>query len=736
MPTRRTSHRRRRTAASWIDESRWVTSTACRSSGPDSWERRHHRGRRRGPARAHRSAGCVAGLRAIRADRPPSLDARRLRPDLPGRLPGGHGEHGSTGGDRRTRRAAARAEDRRRWTGGRRHRVSRRRRHQGPSDSPQARGSLSPAAPPAIYVPMDARIDVVGDVDEARAGLYSIDDEGWDTVRLPIDLLEGTPEVPQDPGLRQLAVDINVRTGAGDWRDTTRFFFLIIVFDPYSTLEPPSVEPLPIVVESPDGGAEVTSPITVSGTIDLLGSSVTIRVIDAINNRVGETSLGIDCVTGCRGDFSIEVPYAVGSRQPGEVWIVAEDANGARTYNVRIPVTLSPGADDPIAESLEGEWTDPNGDPVPDGLPGGEPLVLHTFEGADHCGWTSITFFNLSWPVGSEDGPLRQYMRDPMDLFADVPFEPEATLPADATASGYHRGDWELWIADSDGDGIYLVRGDPRGRRDGRAVGAHIADRMRLRGGSDSAGRRRKGQLAAGGVDRPPARVAHRHVDLRALQHVDEPADPRRRTTRQPDSRASGSAGSGSRARRAGARSARADSACSSVSFDPVDHRPLDRRPAVRGDTPRRHRVLERRQRIEVVRWDELRAELIARRVEARPRARPAGARWSDAGCPGTSPTVETVTWRAPSPNACGSVSRAIDAKTCRSFASGSPMPMNTTFVRRCGVVSGRLAPLPAAPTPPAPRSHPPSGCSADPSVRWRRTCSPSRTRTATTRRP
>ena len=56
-----------------------------------------------------------------------------------------------------------------------------------------------PTAPRAIYVPVDARIHVVGDVDEARAGLYGIDDDGWDTLRLPIDLLEGSPEVPRGP---------------------------------------------------------------------------------------------------------------------------------------------------------------------------------------------------------------------------------------------------------------------------------------------------------------------------------------------------------------------------------------------------------------------------------------------------------------------------------------------------------------------------------------------------------
>ena len=40
-----------------------------------------------------------------------------------------------------------------------------------------------------------------------------------------------------------------------------------------------------------------------------------------------------------------------------------------------------------------------------------------------------------------------------------------------------------------------------------------------------------------------------------------------------------------------------------------------------------------------------------------------------------------------------GAVGEPFDrANTCRSFASGSPIPMNTTFPSRCGVVGGRRA--------------------------------------------
>ena len=48
---------------------------------------------------------------------------------------------------------------------------------------------------------------------------------------------------------------------------------------------------------------------------------------------------------------------------------------------------------------------------------------------------------------------------------------------------------------------------------------------------------------------------------------------------------------------------------------------------------------------------------------------------------PGTMPTVETVRWRAERPSA--PCSRSIAPHTAASLASGSPIPMNTTFETR-----------------------------------------------------
>ena len=242
---------------------------------------------------------------------------------------------------------------------------------------------------------------------------------------------------------------------------------------PTSTSEPsdPPVDPVPldpIEVTQPARGATVTSPVTISGTADVFEATVSIRIVDAVNNVIAETFATATCGSGCRGDYSIEVPYSVNTEQPGEIQVFEVSAeDGSRVSTVRVPVTLAPGPEDPIATAVEGDWTAPDGTVAPTGDPG-EPLVLHMYEGMEHCGWTSITVLSVGWPVGGTDGSgdtTRQYVRDPQGLLGsmtDGTFRADASLPEDAADTGYHRGDWQLWVAPSDADrAVYVVNADP-----------------------------------------------------------------------------------------------------------------------------------------------------------------------------------------------------------------------------------------------------------------------------------
>ena len=218
-----------------------------------------------------------------------------------------------------------------------------------------------------------------------------------------------------------------------------------------------------ITVTAPAPGAEVSSPVRIEGDADVFEATVSIRIFDATNNLIADTFTTATCGTGCRGDFAADVPFSVGQEQPGVIQVFEVSAqDGSRINSVRIPVTLVPGGPDPVAAELEGTWTDPTGTPAPDGLEG-RPLVIHTIEGPDHCGWTSVTMLHLGWPLGTETdgGSFRQYLRDPDGVLADqvrAAYEAGAALPPDAQPSGYRIGDWELWTsASDDGRAVYLA---------------------------------------------------------------------------------------------------------------------------------------------------------------------------------------------------------------------------------------------------------------------------------------
>jgi hypothetical protein len=226
-----------------------------------------------------------------------------------------------------------------------------------------------------------------------------------------------------------------------------------------------------IEVTAPTSGDEVSPPVTVTGTAEVFEGTVTIWIVDQTGNRIANTFTTTTCGGGCRGEFSVDVPYSVGAAQAGTIWVFEESAeDGRRLHTVRIPVMLTPGTADPVADALEGQWTDEQGNPLPDGTSeaDGYALVAHTLEGPDHCGWTSATFLHLGWPLGTVahgSEHIRQYLRDPQGVLADVqsePFELDARLPDDAAFSGFRRGAWQIWTAPSDIDeAIYLVNDDP-----------------------------------------------------------------------------------------------------------------------------------------------------------------------------------------------------------------------------------------------------------------------------------
>jgi Immunoglobulin-like domain of bacterial spore germination len=212
----------------------------------------------------------------------------------------------------------------------------------------------------------------------------------------------------------------------------------------------------PIVVTSPRPGDAVTSPVTIAGTADVFEATVSIRIVDAVGNVVAETFTTATCGTGCRGEFSTQVPFAVAEEQAGEIVVYEASAqDGGPINEVRIPVTLLPGDNLEDARAFVGRWTDDQGQSVPED-------VLTVYFGAEHCSWGDIVFLRLGTNARTDqDAPT--YIRDTTGELADLSRGTWAIvrdLPRGAAFAGIRTGAWELWTDPSDPDAVFLVNGD------------------------------------------------------------------------------------------------------------------------------------------------------------------------------------------------------------------------------------------------------------------------------------
>jgi len=98
-----------------------------------------------------------------------------------------------------------------------------------------------------------------------------------------------------------------------------------------------------ITVQSPVIGAQVSSPVTVSGTADVFEAVVSVRVLDAAGHEITRTFTNASCGTGCRGDYSVAVSFSVPHVEHGTVEVFESSAKNGQPVNVqRIPVTLEP----------------------------------------------------------------------------------------------------------------------------------------------------------------------------------------------------------------------------------------------------------------------------------------------------------------------------------------------------------------------------------------------------------
>jgi hypothetical protein len=98
-----------------------------------------------------------------------------------------------------------------------------------------------------------------------------------------------------------------------------------------------------ITVQSPPIGAQVTSPVTVTGTADVFEAVVSMRILDSAGNEIARTFTTASCGTGCRGDYSVAVSYLVPRTEHGTIEVFESSAKNGLPVNVQlIPVILTP----------------------------------------------------------------------------------------------------------------------------------------------------------------------------------------------------------------------------------------------------------------------------------------------------------------------------------------------------------------------------------------------------------
>ena len=103
-----------------------------------------------------------------------------------------------------------------------------------------------------------------------------------------------------------------------------------------------------IVVASPEPGASVSSPVTISGTASVFEGTVQLRIVDAGGEVIARAFTTASAGAPERGDFSKEVEFTVGDAQDGVVEVFEqnvaspEESPGRRLFTVEVPVQLEP----------------------------------------------------------------------------------------------------------------------------------------------------------------------------------------------------------------------------------------------------------------------------------------------------------------------------------------------------------------------------------------------------------
>ena len=103
-----------------------------------------------------------------------------------------------------------------------------------------------------------------------------------------------------------------------------------------------------IVVESPEPGASVSSPVTISGTASVFEGTLQVRILDADREEIGRGFTTASPGAPERGAFSEGIEFTVDEAQDGVVEVFEqnvaspEESPERELFTVEVPIHLEP----------------------------------------------------------------------------------------------------------------------------------------------------------------------------------------------------------------------------------------------------------------------------------------------------------------------------------------------------------------------------------------------------------
>jgi Immunoglobulin-like domain of bacterial spore germination len=102
-----------------------------------------------------------------------------------------------------------------------------------------------------------------------------------------------------------------------------------------------AVEDPAIAIETPFVDSEIGSPVSVTGTAEVVDAALTVRVLGEDGNELAAIAVRASCGDGCRGTFGTELFYFVERRQHGAIEVSGIGGDGERAL-ASVPVVLFP----------------------------------------------------------------------------------------------------------------------------------------------------------------------------------------------------------------------------------------------------------------------------------------------------------------------------------------------------------------------------------------------------------